>query len=172
MYLRDSFFALNGSHNRELNESVFNLWAENQGDDGAINTLVEPNLANLERKSNDSTPLWLMWALLESPALWHALPMEKFEGRRVLPARYDPTRDGRCTAQFVMGQLDVIRYPEGTSIICENQGMLAVTLRVIRNCGSLGVSETIPKSTSCKAEELYRGYYDPGTKICASGARH
>ena len=71
MYLRDSFFALNGIHNRELNENVFNLWAENQGTDGAINTLVEPNLANVERKSNDSTPLWLMWAHSESSAVRH-----------------------------------------------------------------------------------------------------
>jgi hypothetical protein len=30
MYLRDSFYALNGIHNRELNEKVFNLWADNQ----------------------------------------------------------------------------------------------------------------------------------------------
>jgi len=55
MYLRDSFYALNGIHNRDLNEKVFTLWAENQGTNGAINTLVEPSIANLERKSNDST---------------------------------------------------------------------------------------------------------------------
>ena len=71
MYLRDSFYALNGIHSRELNEGVFDLWAANQGTDGAINTLVEPNLANLERKSNDSTPLWLMWAS-QSPAVRHS----------------------------------------------------------------------------------------------------
>src|SRR6266850_622856 len=37
MYLRDSFFALSGIHNRALNESVFGLWGENQGPDGSIN---------------------------------------------------------------------------------------------------------------------------------------
>jgi hypothetical protein len=47
MYMRDSFLALNGIHNRELNEDVFNLWADNQGNDGAINTLIEPYKANL-----------------------------------------------------------------------------------------------------------------------------
>src|ERR1700688_3105733 len=52
MYLRDSFYALNGIHDRTLNEQVFNLWADNQGMNGAINSLVEPNIANLERKSN------------------------------------------------------------------------------------------------------------------------
>ncbi|MDQ2775722.1 MAG: hypothetical protein M3Y57_12515, partial [Acidobacteriota bacterium] len=77
MYLRDSFFALNGIHNRELNEKVFQLWADNQGGDGAINTLVEPNMANLERKTNDSTPLWLMWALLNRRRFGTRLPVDK-----------------------------------------------------------------------------------------------
>src|SRR5205823_11299974 len=36
MYLRDSFFAVSGVHNRQLNEQVFNVWAANQGEDGAI----------------------------------------------------------------------------------------------------------------------------------------
>src|ERR1700757_138376 len=76
MYLRDSFFALNGIHNRELNEGVFNVWAENQGEDGAITTLVEPYMGNLERKSNDSTPLWLMWALRNRVRFGTELPMD------------------------------------------------------------------------------------------------
>ena len=166
MYLRDSFFALNGTHSRELNESVFNLWAENQGADGAINTLVEPNLANVERKSNDSTPLWLMWAFLNHRRFGTQLPMEKLrKAAEYCLAAYDPHREGLCTAQFVMGQLDVIRYPEGTSIICENQGMLAVTLRAIKELRIPGVSETIQDSHLAKAKDLYRSYYDPAKKF-------
>jgi hypothetical protein len=166
MYLRDSFFALNGVHNRELNESVFNLWAENQGADGAINTLVEPNLANVERKSNDSTPLWLMWAFLNRRRFGTKLPMEKLrKAAEYCINAYDPRREGLCSAQFVMGQLDVIRYPEGTSIICENQGMLAVTLRVIRELQIPGLSGTIQDTHLAKAEELYRRYYDPAKKF-------
>ena len=54
------------------------MWAANQGEDGAINTLVEPYMANLERKSNDSTPLWLMWALLNRTRFGRSLlPKEK-----------------------------------------------------------------------------------------------
>jgi hypothetical protein len=133
MYLRDSFFALNGIHNPGLNEGVFSLWAANQGDDGAINTLVQPNLASVERKSNDSTPLWLMWALRNRTRFGSVLPMDKIrKAAEYFLRTYDHHHDGICRAQFVMGQLDVIDFPEGTSEICENQGMFAVTLRVIK----------------------------------------
>ena len=166
MYLRDSFFAANGVHNRELNEQVFALWGENQGEDGAINTLVEPNLANVERKSNDSTPLWLMWALLNQRRFGTAIPKEKVrKAAEYCLHAYDPQRSGTCTAQFVMGQLDVIRYPQGTSIVCENQGVLAVLLRVIRELRITGLSETISEDYIVKAEQAYRSYYEPVKKF-------
>ena len=166
MYLRDSFFALSGIHNRELSESVFDLWAENQGEDGAINTLVEPNLANVERKSNDSTPLWLMWALLNRRRYGTKLPMEKVKkAAEYCLKTYDSHGDGACWAQFVLGQLDVIRYPEGTSVICENQGVLAVTLRAIKELEIAGLSEAISEERLHHAEELYRSYYDPTRKF-------
>ena len=166
MYLRDSFFALNGVHNRELNESVFNLWGENQGTDGAINTLIEPNLANVERKSNDSTPLWLMWAFLNRRRFGTELPIEKIRRAAEYCLRtYDPRGDGVCSAQFVMGQLDVIRYPEGTSEICENQGMLAVTMRAIKELGIPGVSERVADDHLARMEGLYQSYYDPARKF-------
>jgi hypothetical protein len=161
MYLRDSFYSLNGIHNRELNEMVFNSWADNQGEDGAINTLIEPNIANLERKSNDSTPLWLMWALLNRRRFGSALPMDKVRlAAKYCLAAYDPGREAICTARFVMGQLDVIQYPEGTSILCENQGMLAILLRVIRELNIPEVSASLSESYIAKAEEGYRSYYD------------
>ena len=162
MYLRDSFFALNGIHNRELNESIFSLWGENQGPDGAINTLIEPNLSNVERKSNDSTPLWLMWALLNRRRFGTIQPMDKVrKAAEYCLQTYDPRREAVCNAQFVLGQLDVIRYPEGTSVICENQGMLAVTLRTIKELQIPGVSETLSEEYIDRAEAIYRSYYDP-----------
>lgn len=161
MYLRDSFYTLNGIHNKELNEKVFTVWADNQGIDGAINTLVEPNIANLERKSNDSTPLWLMWALLNRRRFGTELPMDKVRrAAEYCLAAYDPERKATCTAKFVMGQLDVIQYPEGTSILCENQGVLAVLLRVIRELKIPELSASISESYIAKAEEGYRSYYD------------
>jgi hypothetical protein len=166
MYLRDSFFALNGIHNRELNESVFALWGENQGPDGSINTLIEPNLANVERKSNDSTPLWLMWALLNRQRFGTSLSMDKVrKAAEYCLQTYDPRREAVCHAQFVLGQLDIIRYPEGTSAICENQGMLSVTLRAIKKLQIPGVSETLSEGYLGRAEALYRGYYDPVRKF-------
>jgi hypothetical protein len=161
MYLRDSFYALNGIHNRELNEKVFALWGENQGEDGAINTLVEPNIANLERKSNDSTPLWLMWALLNRRRFGTELPMDKVRrAAEYCLAAYDPKHTAICTAKFVVGQLDVIQYPEGTSILCENQGILAVLLRVIRELQIPELSASISEGYIAKAEAAYRSYYD------------
>ncbi len=162
MYLRDSFFALNGCHDKDLNERVFNLWAENQGEDGAINTLIEPEMTNLERKSNDSTPLWLMWALLNQRRFRIAPPMDKIrKAAQYCLDTYGPNGDGLCHAQFVMGQLDIVSYPEGTTTICQNQGLLAVTLRVIRELDIVGISETVSDAHIERAEELYRSYYDP-----------
>jgi hypothetical protein len=162
MYLRDSFFSMSGTHNRGLNENIFNLWAENQGEDGAINTLVEPEMTNLERKSNDSTPLWLMWALLNQRRFGIAPPMDKIrKAAEYCLNAYDPKRDGACIAQFVMGQLDIVAYPQGTSVICQNQGLLAVTLRVIRELNIPDVSAGISDQHIGRAEELYRSYYDP-----------
>jgi hypothetical protein len=162
MYLRDSFFALNGCHNRDLNEQVFNLWAENQGEDGAINTLIEPEMTNLERKSNDSTPLWLIWALLNQRRFGIAPPSDKIrKAAQYCLHTFDPERDGSCHAQFVMGQLDIVSYPEGTTTICQNQGLLAVTLRVIRELNIAGVSDSLTDAHIENAEKLYRSYYDP-----------
>ncbi|HWY06905.1 MAG TPA: hypothetical protein VNY24_08595 [Candidatus Acidoferrales bacterium] len=166
MYLRDSFFALSGIHNQKLNESVFGLWGENQGSDGSINTLLEPNLANVERKSNDSTPLWLMWALLNHRRFGASLPMDKVrKAAEYCLQTYDPRRESVCHAQFVLGQLDIIRYSEGTSAICENQGMLAVTLRTIKELQIPGVSEALSEEYIGRAEALYRSYYDPTRKF-------
>lgn len=166
MYLRDSFFALNGIHNRELNEGVFHLWGENQGADGAINTLIEPNMANVERKSNDSTPLWLLWALLNRRRFGTRLPAKKVrKAGEYFLRTYDRNHDGICWAQFVMGQLDVISYPQGTSSICENQGLFAVTLRAIKELQIAEVSGAISEDYIQKAEAAYRSYYDSARKF-------
>jgi hypothetical protein len=64
-----------------------------------------------------------------------------------------------------MGQLDVIDYPEGTSEICENQGMFAVTLRVIKELKIASVSDRISDAYIERAEAAYRSYYDATRKI-------
>ncbi len=166
MYLRDSFFAANGVHNRELNEQVFALWAENQGEDGAINTLVEPNMANVERKSNDSTPLWLMWALLNRRRFGTALPQEKIrKAAEYCLHAYDPRknrnlyraiRNGPARRDPISGRyFHRLREPGRVS------GAIASDSRAPNR----GLSETISEEYIAKAEEVYRSYYDPVKKF-------
>jgi len=102
-----------------------------------------------------------MWALLNRRRFSTELQMDKYgRAAKYCLATYDPKREAICTAQFVMGQLDVISYPEGTRILCENQGILAVLLRVIRELQIPEVSASISESYIAKAEEEYRSYYD------------
>jgi hypothetical protein len=107
-----------------------------------------------------------MWALLNRRRFGTVLPMERVRKAAEYCLRtFDPKGEGECWAQFVMGQLDVIRYPEGTSAICENQGLWSVTLRVIKELEIAGVSGTVSEERIRRAEDLYRSYYDPALKF-------
>ncbi|HEX4488551.1 MAG TPA: hypothetical protein VH088_19890, partial [Terriglobales bacterium] len=77
---------------------------------------------------------------------------------------YDPQRTGISHAKFIIGQNDVMEFPNGTSDIAVNQGMWAVTLRVIKALDVAGVSETISDAAIENAENAYRSYYDPQLK--------
>ncbi len=165
MYFRDSFFAISGTNSRELNESVFNLWGANQGPHGVIGTLVNANRGHIERKSNDSTPLWLLWALKNRQRFGSQLPAEKIKKAAEYCLRtYDPERNGICHANFMIGQNDVMEFPNGTTDIASNQGMWAITLRVIKQLAIPGVSDAVTDDHIAKAEEAYRSYYDQTLK--------
>lgn len=165
MYFRDSFFAISGTHDRQLNESIFDLWGANQGPSGDIGTLVNANRGHIERKSNDSTPLWLLWALKNRERFGTKLPMEKLKKAAEYSLRtYDPERTGVCHAHFIIGQNDVMEFPEGTTKIAANQGMWAVTLRVMKELAIPGVSDQISEAYIAKAEDAYRSYYDPNLR--------
>lgn len=165
MYMRDSFYAASGLNDHELNESLFALWGANQGKDGVIGTLVNANRGHIERKSNDSTPLWLIWALKNRQRFGARLPMDKVRRAAEYCLRtYDPHRTGICRAEYMIGQNDVIEFPGGTTDIAVNQGMWAVTLRVIKELGIPGVSDQVSESWIDNAERAYRSYYDPKLK--------
>ncbi len=68
---------------------------------------------------------------------------------------YDPDGDGICAAEFVLGQNDVVEYPDKTSDLAVNQGMFAVTLQVAKELG-LPVSQKYVE----KANQEYRAFYD------------
>jgi hypothetical protein len=165
MYLRDSFYAASGINNRELNEGLFGLWGANQGKDGVVGTLVNANRGHRERKSNDSTPLWLIWALKNRQRFGSNLPLEKVRKAAQYCLRtYDPGRNGICRAEFMIGQNDVMQFPGGTTQIAVNQGMWAVTLRVLKELALPGISEQISDSQIENAENAYRSYYEPSLK--------
>src|SRR5271157_1698424 len=112
MYLRDSFYAMSGLHNRNLNEGLFHSWGDNQGNDGSIGTLIPANVGQRERKSNDSTPQWLMWALKNRQRFGTQLPMARIrKAAEYCLKTYDPKGDGVCWAEFIMGQNDVLSFP-------------------------------------------------------------
>lgn len=170
MYMRDSFYAAAGLNNPELNESLFALWGANQGRDGVIGTLVNANRGHLEGKSNDSTPLWLIWALKNRQRFGMRLPMEKVRQAAEYCLRtYDPQHTGIARAEYMIGQNDVIEFPGGTTQIAANQGMWAVTLRVIRELAIPGMSDQISDSWIQNAEDAYRSYYDPKLKRILPG---
>lgn len=162
MYMRDSFYAASGLNNAELNQRLFALWGANQAEDGVIGTLVNANRGHIERKSNDSTPLWLIWALKNRQRFGAQLPMDKVRRAAEYCLRtYDPQHTGIARAEYMIGQNDVIEFPSGTSDIAVNQGMWAVILRVIKELNISGVSDQITDAWIQNAENAYRSYYDP-----------
>ncbi|MBU2573871.1 MAG: hypothetical protein KKH28_07345, partial [Elusimicrobia bacterium] len=166
MYNRDSAYSLWACHNRELNEKVFLRWGTSQGPDGAISTIVTPQSGAIEKKSNEATPEWLMWALLNRRRHNTALPMERVEkAAQYCLDTFDPDRDGICRAKFVMGMNDIVDYPDWTEDLAINQGVWAVTLRVIKELNIQGISEKIPEEYIERAGEAYRGYYNPDKKL-------
>jgi hypothetical protein len=55
---------------------------------------------------------------------------------------FDPDEDGICSAEFALGQNDVVFYPGKTSDLSVNQGMFAISLKVAQELG-MPVTEQI-----------------------------
>lgn len=58
---------------------------------------------------------------------------------------YDPDGDGICAAEFVLGQNDVVDYPDKTTDLAVNQGMFAVTMQVAKELGMPVTQDYIEK---------------------------
>jgi hypothetical protein len=161
MYLRDSFYALNGIHNRELNEKVFATWADNQGSDGAINTLVEPKIANVERKSNDSTPLWLMWALQNRRRFGTELDMDKIRrAAEYCLATYDPQRRGHLHGAVCHRSARRNSLSRRHENPLRKPGHVSSTAESHSRTSDSGNQRIHLRKLHCKAEQEYRSYYD------------
>lgn len=156
MYNRDSFWSLMGVYDRETSESIFNQWATTQDERGAIGTIITPCMGSTEVKGNEAT-LEFLWFALVNHRLYNT-PLQKEKLEKAFDFclnEYDPDGDGICSAEFVLGQNDVVEYPERTSGLSVNQGMFAVTLQVARELGFPVEQEYIDK-----ANKGYRDFYD------------
>lgn len=156
MYNRDSFWSLMGTYDKKASEEIFNAWANTQNEKGAIGTIITPSMGSREVKGNDAT-LEFMWFALVNHRLYNTpIPMEKVRKAFDYCIReFDPDGDAVCASEFVLGQNDVIEYPDKTSDLSVNQGMFAITLRVAKELG-MPVSDQYIK----KANQEYRSFYD------------
>ena len=156
MYNRDSFWSLMGTYDKEASEKIFNAWAATQNEKGAIGTIITPSMGSREVKGNDATLEFLWFALVNHRLYNTPLPMEKLRKAFDYCIReFDPDGDGICASEFVLGQNDVVEYPDKTSGLSVNQGMFAITLRVAKELG-MPVSEPYIE----KANQEYRNFYD------------
>lgn len=157
MYNRDSFWSVLGGYDKALCEETFRMWAATQTAEGSICTIITPCMGSQEAKDNEATMEFLWLALFNHRNYGTPIDREKIEKAYSYIIRmHDPDGDGRCTARFVLGQNDVVDYPNGTQSLAVNQGMLAVTLRVARELGL-----PVDKKHIARAEAAYREFYDP-----------
>ena len=156
MYNRDSFWSQMGICNKESSEGVFNAWAAMQNEAGTIGTIITPSMGSKELKGNDATLEFLWFALVNKRQYGTPPPLDKItKAFNYVINEIDSDRDGICSARFVLGQNDCVEYPNRTSNLAVNQGMLAVTLRVAQELGMPVEKEYIEK-----ANAAYRAFYD------------
>jgi len=156
MYNRDSFWSMMGTYDKESSESIFNEWAATQNEAGTIGTIITPDMGSKELKGNDATLEFLWFALVNKRLYGTPPPMDKItRAFHYILNEMDADGDGICSARFVLGQNDCVEYPNRTSALSVNQGMLAVTLRVARELGLPVTNEIIEK-----ANAGYRAFYD------------
>lgn len=156
MYNRDSFWSMMGTYDKESSEKIFNEWAATQNDVGIIGTIITPSMGSKELKGNDATLEFLWFALVNKRLYGTPPPMDKItKAYHYILNEIDSVGSGICSARFVLGQNDCVEYPNRTSNLSVNQGMLAVTLRVAQELGMPVKNETI-----AKANAGYRTFYD------------
>jgi len=156
MYNRDSFWSLMGVNDKESSEKVFQAWAATQNAAGTIGTIITPCMGSKELKGNDATLEFLWFALVNKRKYGTPPPMSQIsKAFQYCINELDADGDGICRAKFVLGQNDCVEYPNGTSDLSVNQGMLAITLRVAQELGLSVSNEYIEK-----ANAGYRSFYD------------
>ena len=160
MYNRDSFFSIVSTYNEGLNLKIWEQWGKTQTSAGGIATIITPYMGTVEVKGNEATIEWLVWAMLNKRRFGTNLPEDKIsKAIEYILNEIDDDRDGICRSHFILGQVDVVDYPEKTDRLAVNQGMLAITLRTAKELGYLISDDYI-----AKAEQAYRDFYDSNRK--------
>ena len=156
MYNRDSFWSLMGVYDKEASEEIFNAWASTQDERGAIGTIITPSMGSREVKGNEATLEFLWYAWVNHKLYGTPIPMDKIKKAfEFCMNEYDPDGDGICAAEFVLGQNDVVDYPDKTTDLAVNQGMFAVTMQVAKELGMPVTQDYIEKTN-----QEYRNFYD------------
>lgn len=160
MYNRDCFWTIVSTYNRTLNQKIWEQWGNTQSEEGGIATIITPYMGSTETKDNESTILWLVWAMLNKRRFGIEPPKEKIQKAiKYVLENFDEDRDGICFSHFPMSQIDIMDYNPKTNRLSVNQGMLVIALRTIRELGYDLSEEYIQK-----AEQGYRDFYDPKRK--------
>jgi hypothetical protein len=160
MYNRDSFFSIVSTYNEDLNLGIWEQWGKTQTTAGGIATIITPYMGTVEVKGNEATIEWLIWAMLNKRRFGVTLPAEKInKAIEYILNEFDEDRDGICRSHFILGQVDVVDYPDETDRIAVNQGMFAIALRTARELGY-----NISGAYIGKAEQAYRDFYDSKRK--------
>lgn len=157
MYARDSFWSIVGINNKVLNEKVLEKFEKTQNDDGCIATIITPQTGSIEKKGNEATLEFLWWNYLNKKRGYKMSSVESIsKAVKYIIRTFDPQMTGICSSEFVLGQNDIIDYlGNPRSDICVNQGMYAVTLRVIKALGYKVDEQLIEVAT-----KNYVDYYD------------
>lgn len=161
MYNRDSVYSIIASNDKELNEKIYQRWGQSQDDAGWIGMIISPEMGCTERETNEASPEWLMWGLLNRRRFGTHLDEEKLKKAATACLKtFDPLGTGICRAKKVMGQNDILNFPDYSSELSVNQGVWALTLKIIKALEIDGISEKIAPDRIARAVEEYRSYYD------------
>ncbi len=161
MYARDAFWTVLGLDDQELNEEVIQKFADTQDETGCISTILTPNIGCLERKGNEATLEFLWWEYLNRQRGYKKLDNSYIDRAVEYVLReFDPEKTGICQSEFVLGQNDIVDYlGNPTKDLSVNQGMYAVTLKVIKALGY-----DLDQSIIDKAVNGYCNFYDEQQK--------
>ncbi|MGG3560917.1 hypothetical protein ABES03_04745 [Neobacillus rhizosphaerae] len=157
MYARDTFWTIVSLNDQRLNEVFLSEFLNTQGPNGVIGTIITPDMGSVEKKNNEAAMELLWWHLLNKRRGYCGIAKEKLNRLVDYVFNFDKQKTGECFAEFVLGQNDVIDFRGNPSNrLAVNQGMYAVTLKVIKELGY-----EVPDDLIKNAVDYYRAYYDP-----------